>query len=114
LALHVSPNIDLHDGEVVHVSVSGFPPGKAFLSECASPADVSAEGCGAQLAAQPFVEIENGDGTENFTVTNQAATTPLTPQPSVSCINQCVLVATSGVAASGARLIQTATLAFGS
>jgi hypothetical protein len=104
----------LHDGEVVHVSVSGFPPGKAFLSECASPADVSAEGCGAQLAAQPFVEIENGDGTENFTVTNQAATTPLTPQPSVSCINQCVLVATSGVAASGAKLIQTATLAFGS
>jgi hypothetical protein len=109
----VSPNVDLHDGEVIHVSVSGFPPGKAFLSECASPADVSAEGCGAQLAAQPFVEIENGGGTTNFTVTSQAATTPLTPQPSVSCTKQCVLVATSGVPASGARVIQTATLGLG-
>jgi hypothetical protein len=114
LALLVAPNVNLHNGEVVHVSVSGFPPGKAFLSECASPADVSAEGCGAQLAAQPFVEIENGSGTESFTVANQAATTPLTPQPSVSCMNQCVLVATSGVPASGGEHIQTATLAFGS
>ena len=61
----------MHNGEVVHVSVSGFPPGKAFLSECASPADVSAEGCGAQLAAQPFVEIENGSGTESFTVADR-------------------------------------------
>ena len=96
------------------MSVSGFPPGKALLSECASPADVSAEGCGAQLAAQPFVEIENGGGTASFTVANQAATTPLTPHPSVSCTNQCVLVATSGVPASGVRHIQTASLAFGS
>jgi hypothetical protein len=114
LALHVTPNVNLHNGEVVHVSVSGFPPGKAFLSECASVADVSAEGCGAQLAAQPFAEIESGSGTQNFTVANQAATMPLTPQPSLSCTNQCVLVATSGVPASGAQHTQTATLAFGS
>jgi len=110
LALHVAPNVNLHNGEVLHVSVSGFPPGKAFLSECASVADVSGEGCGAQLAAQPFVEIEDGSGTQSFTAADQAATMPLTPRPSVSCTNQCVLVATSGVPASGTQHIQTATL----
>lgn len=95
------------------MNVSGFPPGKAFLSQCAAATDVNALGCGAQLAAQPFVVIENGAGTGSFTVTNRAASTPLSPQPSVPCTNQCVLVATSGVPASGARHIQTVKLAFG-
>ena len=114
LAVHVSPNVNLHNSEVVHVSVSGFPPGKAFLSECASVADVSAEGCGAQLAAQPFVVIENGAGTATFTIANQAVSAPLTTEPSVLCTDQCVLVATSGVPASGTKHIQTASLAFAS
>lgn len=113
LVLHVAPATNLHDGEVVQVSVSGFPPGKAYLSECAAATDVNALGCGAQLSAQPFVVIENGAGTGSFTVTHQAASTPLYPQPSTTCTNQCVLVATSGAPASGARHIQTVTLAFG-
>jgi hypothetical protein len=112
LALHVAPNVNLHNGEIVHVSVSGFPAGKAFLSECASVVDSGAQGCGAQLAAQPFVEIQNGAGTGSFTVANQTASTPLSPQPSASCTKQCVLVATSGTPASGAKHIQTATLLF--
>jgi hypothetical protein len=114
LVLHVAPNANLHNGEVVHVSVSGFPARKAFLSECASVDDVGAEGCGVQLAAQPFVEIENGAGTGIFTVANQAASAPLSSQPSASCTNQCVLVATSGTPASDAKHVQTAPLIFGS
>ena len=113
LVLHIAPATNLKDGEVVQVNVSGFPPGKVFLSECGAAADVNALGCGAQLAAQPFVVIENGAGTGSFTVTHQAASTPLSPQPSTTCTNQCVLVATSGVPASGTRHIQTVTLAFG-
>lgn len=112
LDVHVAPDTNLHDGEVVHVTVSGFS-GKAFLSECAMATDVNALGCGAQLAAQPFIVMENGAGTGSFTVTHQAASTPLSPQPSTTCTNQCVLVATSGVPASGTRHIQTVTLAFG-
>ena len=113
LVLHAAPATNLKDGEVVQVNVSGFPPGKVFLSECGAAADANALGCGAQLAAQPFVVIENGAGTASFTVTHQAASTPLSPQPSTTCTNQCVLVATSGVPPSGARHIQTVTLAFG-
>jgi hypothetical protein len=96
LVLHVVPATNLHNGQVVLVSVSGFPPGKAFLSECASAADVNPIGCGAQLATQPFVVIEHGGGTERFTVTDHAPGAPLTSQPSVLCTTQCVLVATSG------------------
>jgi len=113
LGLHVAPATNLQDGEVVQVTISGFPPGEAYLSECAATTDVSALGCGAQLAAQPFVVIENGAGSGTFAVTHQAASTPLSPEPSTTCTNQCVLIATSGAPASGARHIQTVNLAFG-
>jgi hypothetical protein len=112
LVLHVTPMTNLHNGEVVLVSVSGFPPGKAFLSECASAADVNVIGCGAQLAAQPFVEIEDGGGTERFTVSDQAPSAPLISQPTVVCTTQCVLVATSGKNPSGLEHIATVSLAF--
>ena len=112
LVLHVVPVTNLHNGEVVVVSVSGFPPGKAFLSECASAADVNVIGCGAQLAAQPFVEIEGGGGTERFTVSVHAASAPLTSQPTALCTTQCVLVATSGENPSGLEHIATVSLTF--
>lgn len=114
LVLHVSPTANLRNGEIVQVSVSGFPPGKVFLSECASDADVNALGCGAQLAAQPFVEIDNGAGTESFNVSDKAPSAPLSPDPTALCTNQCVLVATSGAPASGARHVQAIKLVFGS
>jgi hypothetical protein len=114
LVLHISPTTNLHGGESVRVSVAGFPPGKAYLSECASVADVNPLGCGAQLAAQPFVEVENGTGSTIFTVSNQAASNPLSAEPTARCTNQCVLVATSGAPSSGARHIQTGKLVFGS
>jgi hypothetical protein len=112
--LRVAPTTNLHYGEVVQVSMSGFPPGKAFLSECASVTDVTTLGCGAQLAAQPFVEIESGAGTESFKVSDQAPSTPLSPEPTASCTNQCVLVATSGANPSDTKHIATAKLVFGS
>lgn len=113
LVLHVAPSTNLHNGEVVRVSVSGYPPGKAFLSQCAAAMDVNALGGGTQLAAQPFIAIENGAGSGNFTVTDRAASRPVSSQPSATCTNQCVLVATSGVPASVVRHIQTVKLAFG-
>jgi hypothetical protein len=112
LDLDVVPMTNLHNGEVVVVSVSGFPPGKAFLSECASATDVNVIGCGAQLAAQPFVEIEGGGGTERFTVNDHAASAPLTSQPGAVCTTQCVLVATSGENPAGLEHVATVSLAF--
>jgi hypothetical protein len=101
LVVHVAPATDLHDGEVVQVDVASHPA-RYFFSECAAAMDVNALGSGAQLAAQPFVVVENGATTGSFTMTQQAASTPLSPQPSTSCTNQCVLVATPGESAPGA------------
>ena len=89
----VTPSSGLHDGEVVHVSVSGFPPGKARLSECASPSDANQLGCGPQPAAQPFIVIEGNSGSFTFTVSDEATNGPLRSEPLTPC-SECVLVAT--------------------
>jgi hypothetical protein len=114
LVTHVAPSTNLRNGDIVHVSVSGFPPGKAFLSECAFVADVNAAGCGAQLAAQSFIEIEYGGGSESFNVSVHAPSTPLSQEPSALCTDQCVLLATSGVNPPGVKDIAVAKLVFGS
>lgn len=95
--LVVLPATNLHSGQTVTVSVSGFPPGKAYLSECVSSPDANPEGCGEQLAAQPFIVIEDGSGTGKFVVTSSAATAPLS-SATEPCSSSCVLVATAGVA----------------
>lgn len=89
----VTPSSGLHNGEVVHVSVSDFPPGKARLSECASPSDANQLGCGPQPAAQPFIVIEGNSGSSTFTVSEKATNGPLRSEPLTPC-SQCVLVAT--------------------
>jgi hypothetical protein len=94
--LVVTPSTNLRSGQTIRVAVSNWPPGKAHLSECASAADVGAQGCGAQVAAQPFAVIEYGSGTATFTVTSQAAVGSLTPATQ-NCTTGCVLVATGGV-----------------
>jgi neocarzinostatin family protein len=109
----VTPATGLHNGQTVQVTVSGFPPGKAHLSECASASDANPLGCGVQLAAQSFVEIENGGGTEPFTVTDRAPIAPLTSE-TVICTTGCVLVATAGESSSGPGGIATAPIAFAS
>ena len=95
----VAPMTGLHNGQQVTVSVKGFIPTMKFhLSECAASARVNDEGCGMQLAAQPFgLTDSNGDGSVTFTVQSQAATMPLSSTPS-PCSGQCVVVATTGVA----------------
>jgi hypothetical protein len=65
--LAVTPSTNLRNGQTIRVAASNWPPGKAHLSECASAAGVGAQGCGAQVAAQPFVVIEAGSGTAIFT-----------------------------------------------
>jgi len=93
----VSPSTNLHDGERVTVSVNGFGIGAKFwISECFSKADVTAQGCGQQLAAQPFgMSGMQGSGSYEFTVSTRAATAPYDPASVVSCLNHCVLMATS-------------------
>ena len=91
--LVVTPSSSLHNGEVVHVSVSGFPPGKARLSECASPSDANQLGCGPQPAAQPFIVIEGNSGSSTFTVSDEATNGSLRSEPLTPC-GPCVLVAT--------------------
>jgi hypothetical protein len=107
----VMPDSGLRDGQTVRVTVSGFPPGKAFLSECASLSGANPIGCGAQLAAQPFVVIENGGGTVSFTVTVRAAMAQLS-SATATCTTGCVVVATAGESSSGAGGVATAPISF--
>jgi hypothetical protein len=94
--ISVKPFTGLQNGERVTVSVSGFGLGTKFwVTECASTADVSAQGCGPQLAAQPFgLTGMQGSGTYEFVVSTRAATNPYQPSSVVSCLNHCVLMAT--------------------
>jgi hypothetical protein len=94
----VTPATGLFDGQSVEVRVSGFGVGgKVWLSECASAQDASPLGCGAQLAAQPFLVTDDSRaGAAGFTVSLHAATQQELPSPSVICTDQCVIVATLG------------------
>lgn len=92
----VSPWQSIHDGQQVTVSVKGLPPGwKFFVSECLTPLDANALGCGSQLAAQPFGFADRaGSGSMTFLVHSSAATSKSRSlQP---CGGECVLVATTG------------------
>ena len=95
--LTVTPSADLDDGQQVTVSVKGFLPSRKFyLSECLSPIELKALGCGAQLAAQPFgLTDSNGMGSTTFTARSAASTGPLISSVE-ACTGQCVIVATAG------------------
>jgi len=104
----VTPAKILIDGETVRVDVSGFW-GKVWLSECATLADASSGGCGAQLAAQPFlITDDTWTGHASFVVRAAASGTQLGAQLR-ACVGRCVLVATLGYGAPFA----TAPLVFG-
>ncbi len=94
----VTPSSGLRDGQAVHVRVSGFGVGgKVWISECASARDASDLGCGAQLAAQPFLVTDKSRaGQMIFMVSPQAPTRPLNATPTVTCTDACVIVATLG------------------
>jgi hypothetical protein len=94
----VSPSNNLHNGEKVSVTVSGFDIGaKFFLSECADARDVNSGGCGQQLAAQPF-GLTNmlGTGSYDFDVKSTVAANDYHLRPLYRCRDDCVLVATGG------------------
>jgi hypothetical protein len=96
--VEVTPSSHLRSGEKVRVTVSGFGLGaKFFVSECADAKDVSAAGCGGQLALQDF-GLTNmiGDGSYVVTLKNVAATGSSPIGPFLTCVNSCVLVATGG------------------
>lgn len=96
--MKVQPSVDLHDGDSVSVTVSGFPPGaKVFLSQCARAVDVTSQGCGDQLAGQPFLVVDDsGAGRGDFRVRSQAFSRPNDVTDSAVCTEACVLVATAG------------------
>jgi hypothetical protein len=96
--VRVVPSGDLHNGEKVTVTVSGFwPEAKFWLSECAEATYVRGPpGCGVQLAAEPFgMAGVTGTGKYTFTVRARAATKPFAVGKMVSCTDKCVLMATS-------------------
>jgi len=95
----VEPNQGLHDGQTVTVTVQGFAPNdRVHLSECAERVSVSSEGCGPQLAAQPFIDTDNtGSGTINFVVHSTASAKPHNLEPTRPCTDQCLLVATTNL-----------------
>lgn len=96
--VQVTPSTNLKDGEMVEVEVTGFEiGGKFFVSECATAADANSDGCGTQLAAQPFGLTNNSRaGSQGFTVTSMAPTSPYNTSSTHPCTDQCVIVATVG------------------
>jgi hypothetical protein len=93
----VSPSNGLHDGQVVTVDIKGFPPGwKVFVSECTTPLEANALGCGNQLALQPFTFSNRaGNGSIPFVVHSSAGTAPYS-ETIAPCSGECVIVATTG------------------
>jgi hypothetical protein len=108
----VSPATQLRPNRTVHVTVSGFPDGKVFLSQCASDADATPFGCGGQLARQPFILTSDGRGTGTFTVSARAAATPDSAGDAKQCATACVIVATDGEVAGEGSTVATASIAF--
>lgn len=96
----VVPHVGLVDGQTVHVTVHRFDPGgKVWLSECATVADVNPEGCGQQLAGQPFLlTSDSGDASGTFVVSARASARPYSTTRLLPC-SACVLVAVEGVVA---------------
>lgn len=96
--LSVSPSSHLRDGQAVAVRVTGLGVGsKVFLSECASAAVASDLGCGAQLAAQPFLVTDDSHaGHAPFIVSASASADPLGTDALRGCADGCVIVATLG------------------
>ncbi len=78
------------------MTVRGLPAGsKFFVSECLTPLDANALGCGSQLATQPFSFADQaGNGSMTFVAHSSAATSKSrTLEP---CVGECVVVATTG------------------
>lgn len=96
-SVSVTPSHDLHDGQEVTVDIKGFPPGwKVFVSECVTPLEANALGCGNQLALQPFTfSNQSGGGSIPFVVHSTAATAPYSATIA-PCSGECVVVATTG------------------
>jgi hypothetical protein len=96
--VRVTPSTNLHNGEKVHVYVTGLGlDAKFWISECATRADANGDGCGEQLAAQPFGGTNMyGAGSYTFVVRRTASNKPYYLGAFQPCLKQCVLVAAGG------------------
>jgi hypothetical protein len=94
--IRVTPANNLRNGQPVLVQVRGALPGERFrVSECASAAAVNRNGCGDQLALQPFIDTDpSGAGSITFYVKARAATKPYNTTAFQPCTDQCVVMAT--------------------
>ena len=108
--VRVTPSSDLHNGEKVRVYVTGLGLGAKFwISECANRYDANGDGCGEQLAAQPFgLSNMYGAGSYTFVVRDSASNAPYYAGAFHECSSQCVLVA-----AGGDRVFADAPITFG-
>lgn len=111
--IRVTPSTNLRDGERIFVQVSGAYPGERFrVSECASAAAANINGCGDQLALQPFIDTDPfGAGSTTFVVKAKAATKPYNTTAFRPCTDQCVIMA-AGASAEGTPTFVYAPLRF--
>lgn len=93
----VDPAHGLRDNQGVRVVFIAFGPGsRVRLSQCASAQAVTAPGCGELPQSQPFADLDsNGNGSTIFVVRNRASTTPGDTTNTVTCKDECVLVAST-------------------
>jgi LPXTG-motif cell wall-anchored protein len=89
-----SPSTGLHDGQVLRVSVTGFPANKRVrFYECPTIVPPTANPCRNQGAVLPFADVDStGSGTTQFTASSQPATGMNNPA-SLSCPHTCELLA---------------------
>ena len=95
--VRLEPAGNFRAGEMVTLVVRGFPAGqKVFFSECLSRHAAGPEGCGEQLAGQPFTITDaQGNGQSRFKLTPKAPGASLSGR-TFACRGTCVLVATGG------------------
>jgi Neocarzinostatin family len=91
----VVPATVLRDGQRVRVQLFGAgPERKVWLSECATTAAANFEGCGLQVAQQPFAVTDGaGNAAVTFQVQQIAAFKPYDTTDTARCDDECVLVA---------------------
>ena len=96
----VDPARGLRDNQQVRVVFIGFGPGsRVRLSQCASAHAATAPGCGELPQSQTFADLDgNGNGSTIFLVRDHASMTPGNTTNTVTCHDDCVLVASTNTA----------------
>jgi hypothetical protein len=97
VSVAVTPDVNLHAGEPVAVTVRGLAADAPLhVSECATIADFDASGGGCGVLQSFGFTDGSGDESITFDVQAEASATPGSTGGGVTCTDRCVIVASAG------------------